>query len=226
MRVWDVSCDTRGDREGVGKSTQVALLSKALTANQIEHVVTREPGGTPLAEEIRQLVLNAHGETLPPAAELLLMFAARALHLGNVIEPSLAAGRWVLCDRFTDATYAYQGAGRGVDERSIAQLESLVQGARQPDLTILLDLRWASRSRACRSAAPLRARRRPPIASSASRRNSSTGCAAGIFGAGGGRATAHHRDRRQQTRGGGEESDAIPRPHGESIFQSSCSASW
>jgi dTMP kinase len=126
--------------EGVGKSTQVGLLSKALSANRIEHVVTREPGGTPLAEQIRQLVLKAGGEAVPPAAELLLMFAARAVHLENLIEPNLKAGRWVLCDRFTDATYAYQGAGRGVDGRSIAQLETLVQGARQPDLTILLDL--------------------------------------------------------------------------------------
>ncbi len=126
--------------EGVGKSTQLARISKSLSERGIAHVVTREPGGTPLAEQIRDLVLTAHGEALPDAAELLLMFAARAVHLKNLIEPNLAAGRWVLCDRFTDATYAYQGAGRGVAEDRIRQLESLVQGARRPDLTLLLDL--------------------------------------------------------------------------------------
>jgi len=125
--------------EGVGKSTQVARLSAALRQRGIDHVVTREPGGTPLAESIRALVLTRHPEPLPPTAELLLMFAARAVHLNNLIEPNLADGRWVLCDRFTDATYAYQGGGRGVSESSIRQLESLVQGARRPDLTFLLD---------------------------------------------------------------------------------------
>ena len=98
--------------EGVGKTTQVARLSSALNARGIAHVVTREPGGTPLAESIRQVVLTAREETLPPTAELLLMFAARAVHLANHIEPNLRAGRWVICDRFTDATYAYQGGGR------------------------------------------------------------------------------------------------------------------
>src|SRR5271165_6800097 len=101
--------------EGVGKSTQIARLAHTLSDRGIAHVVTREPGGTPLAEEIRGLVLGRRGEVLPEAAELLLMFAARAVHLRNLIEPNLAAGRWVLCDRFTDATYAYQGAGRGID---------------------------------------------------------------------------------------------------------------
>jgi dTMP kinase len=125
--------------EGVGKSTQLALLSAALLKRGIDHVVTREPGGTPLAESIRELVLTRHPEPLPASAELLLMFAARAVHLGNLIEPGLAAGRWVVCDRFTDATYAYQGGGRGVPLQHIQQLESLVQGARRPDLTFLLD---------------------------------------------------------------------------------------
>ena len=126
--------------EGVGKTTQVARLSEALQARGIAHVVTREPGGTPLAEKIRGLVLdNARDEALPPTAELLLMFAARATHLANHIEPNLLAGRWVVCDRFTDATYAYQGGGRGVDPNHIRQLEILVQGARRPDLTVLLD---------------------------------------------------------------------------------------
>jgi dTMP kinase len=125
--------------EGVGKTTQVTRLSEALTGRGIAHVVTREPGGTPLAERIRDIVLNAQGETLPPIAELLLMFAARAVHLENHIEPQLRAGRWVVCDRFTDATYAYQGAGRRLGLDTIRQLEIMVQGARRPDLTVLLD---------------------------------------------------------------------------------------
>jgi dTMP kinase len=125
--------------EGVGKSTQIARLSAALHERGIDHVVTREPGGTPLAENIRSLVLTRRPEPLPSTAELLLMFAARAVHLGNLIEPNLAAGRWVLCDRFTDATYAYQGGGRGLEVNSIRQLESMVQGARRPDLTFVLD---------------------------------------------------------------------------------------
>jgi dTMP kinase len=125
--------------EGVGKSTQVQILARALASRGIDSVVTREPGGTPLAEQIRGLVLAPRAETLPPLAELLLMFAARAVHLHNLIEPQLHAGRWVLCDRFTDATYAYQGAGRGIAPASIAVLEELVQDGRRPDLTVLLD---------------------------------------------------------------------------------------
>jgi dTMP kinase len=125
--------------EGVGKTTQVARLSKELTERGIVHVVTREPGGTPLAERIRDLVLTGKDEALPPVAELLLMFAARAVHLNNHVEPNLTAGRWVVCDRFTDATYAYQGGGRGMDLNHIRQLEIMVQGARRPDLTVLLD---------------------------------------------------------------------------------------
>ena len=125
--------------EGVGKTTQVARLSEALRARGIGHVVTREPGGTPLAEKIRGIVLNEQGEALPPTAELLLMFAARAVHLANHVEPHLKAGRWVVCDRFTDATYAYQGGGRGLNTDHICQLETMVQGSRRPDLTVLLD---------------------------------------------------------------------------------------
>jgi dTMP kinase len=125
--------------EGVGKTTQVARLSEALSARGIDHVVTREPGGTPLAERIREIVLKSGDEVLPPTAELLLMFAARAVHLTNLIEPHLQAGRWVVCDRFTDATYAYQGGGRRLGEDDIRQLEAMVQGARRPDLTVLLD---------------------------------------------------------------------------------------
>ncbi|HTB27784.1 MAG TPA: dTMP kinase, partial [Steroidobacteraceae bacterium] len=126
--------------EGVGKSTQVARLASTLAGRGIAHVVTREPGGTPLAERIRDLVLTPGAERVPDSAELLLMFAARSVHLENWIEPSLAAGRWVICDRFTDATYAYQGAGRGLEQATIAQLERLVQGSRRPDLTLLLDV--------------------------------------------------------------------------------------
>jgi dTMP kinase len=125
--------------EGVGKTTQVARLSTALNSRGIPHVVTREPGGTPLAEDIRQVVLTAREEPLPSIAELLLMFAARAVHLGNHIEPNLQAGRWVICDRFTDATYAYQGGGRQLSAEPIRDLERMVQGGRRPDLTILLD---------------------------------------------------------------------------------------
>jgi dTMP kinase len=126
--------------EGVGKSTQVARLSRTLEERGIAHVLTREPGGTPLSEQIRDLVLRPGGESVPPAAELLLMFAARAVHLHNFIEPALEAGRWVICDRFTDATFAYQGAGRGMNLEVIAALQNLVQGGRRPQLTLLLDV--------------------------------------------------------------------------------------
>jgi dTMP kinase len=126
--------------EGVGKTTQVARLSAALRARGVEHVVTREPGGTALAEKIRDLVLSPREEALPSVAELLLMFAARSVHLANHIEPNLAAGRWVVCDRFTDATYAYQGAGRGMSLKDIGRLETLVQGKRRPELTVVLDV--------------------------------------------------------------------------------------
>jgi dTMP kinase len=125
--------------EGVGKSTQVARLSAVLTARHIDHVVTREPGGTPLAESIRQIVLTAREEPMSATAELLLMFAARAVHIANLVQPSLRAGTWVICDRFTDATYAYQGGGRQLRMDHIRELESMVQGALRPDLTILLD---------------------------------------------------------------------------------------
>jgi dTMP kinase len=125
--------------EGVGKTTQMGRISTMLAERGIAHVVTREPGGTPLAESIREVVLTAREEKLPPTAELLLMFAARAVHLANLIEPNLAAGIWVICDRFTDATYAYQGGGRRLNAQPIAALENMVQGTRRPDLTLLLD---------------------------------------------------------------------------------------
>lgn len=125
--------------EGVGKSTQVMLAAAFLRQRGLEVVVTREPGGTPLAEQIRRLVLEPHGEVLDGTAELLLMFAARAVHLGNLIEPALERDAWVLCDRFTDATEAYQGAGRGVPLADIHALERIAQRGRRPDLTLLLD---------------------------------------------------------------------------------------
>ena len=125
--------------EGAGKSTAQAFLAARLEASG--HVVkqTREPGGTPLAEEIRRSLLSAEGEAPVALTELLLVFAARAQHLSKVIEPALNRQEWVICDRFTEATYAYQGAARGMS-RAIAQLEALVQGARRPDTVLLMDL--------------------------------------------------------------------------------------
>jgi len=125
--------------EGVGKSTQIERLRAALEADGREVVATREPGGTPLAERIREVVLNDRGEPVPPMAELMLMFAARAVHTENRIRPALARGAWVLCDRYTDATYAYQGGGRGIAAADIAPLAALAQRGLGPDLTILLD---------------------------------------------------------------------------------------
>jgi len=125
--------------EGVGKSTQVTLAAEHLRARGVEAVVTREPGGTPLAEAIRRLVLEPQSDHVDGVVELLLMFAARAVHLQNLIEPALARGAWVLCDRFTDATEAYQGAGRGVPIEHIRSLEVIAQRGRRPDLTLLLD---------------------------------------------------------------------------------------
>ena len=125
--------------EGVGKSTQLANAASTLDALGVECVVTREPGGTPMAESIRELLLAPRDEPVNETTELLLMFAARAQHLHTRILPELEAGRWVLCDRFTDATFAYQGGGRGVPADRIALLESLVQGTVRPYHVILLD---------------------------------------------------------------------------------------
>jgi dTMP kinase len=125
--------------EGAGKSTQIAALGDALRARGRNLLVTREPGGTPRAERIRELLLETSDEPMPAACELLLVFAARASHVENVIRPALERGVWVICDRFTDATYAYQGGGRGMDRDQIALLERLVQGSLRPDLTLLLD---------------------------------------------------------------------------------------
>ncbi|MCC7516251.1 MAG: dTMP kinase [Pseudomonadales bacterium] len=126
--------------EGVGKSTNIACIESFLQQQAIAYIKTREPGGTPLAEELRQLLLSPREETVSEKTELLLMFAARAQHLQQVILPALQQGLWVVCDRFTDATYAYQGGGRGLSIEMIAALEALVQEGLQPDLTLLLDV--------------------------------------------------------------------------------------
>lgn len=126
--------------EGVGKTTNLDFIQSCLERQGIDVVRTREPGGTPLAEDIRELLLSPREEPVAELTELLLMFAARAQHLQQVIRPALKAGSWVLCDRFTDATYAYQGGGRGMDTAQIAILEQLVQSELRPDLTLLLDL--------------------------------------------------------------------------------------
>ena len=126
--------------EGAGKGSNIEAIKGFLQKRGIECIITREPGGTPLAEDIRALLLQQRPQPMDGLCELLLMFAARAQHLAEVIEPALAAGRWVLCDRFTDATYAYQGGGRWLDKATIARLEEMVQGPRRPDLTVILDL--------------------------------------------------------------------------------------
>lgn len=125
--------------EGVGKSTQLENAATVLREQGIDVLVTREPGGTPMAESIREILLAPREELVNEITELLLMFAARAQHLHSRILPELAAGRWVLCDRFTDATFAYQGGGRGVPAESIATLETMVQGEVRPDHVVLLD---------------------------------------------------------------------------------------
>ncbi|MBI3772808.1 MAG: dTMP kinase [Gammaproteobacteria bacterium] len=125
--------------EGVGKSTNLEFIRNFLLSRGKEVVMTREPGGTPLAEEIRALLLDHMHDNMARDTELMLMFAARAQHIAEVIKPALSKGKWVVCDRFTDATYAYQGGGRGIDPKRIAQLEDWVQGKLRPDLTILLD---------------------------------------------------------------------------------------
>jgi len=125
--------------EGVGKSTNLAYLEQLLVAAGEKVVVTREPGGTPLGEQIRQWVLMGDHAGLPAEVETLLMFAARAQHLNDVIRPALADGAWVLCDRFTDATFAYQGGGRGATIDLLEQLKRAIQRDLEPDLTLLFD---------------------------------------------------------------------------------------
>ncbi len=126
--------------EGSGKSTNIHFLHQLLIGRGIDVVLTREPGGTALGERIRELLLGHHGAPIGIDAELLLMYAARAQHMHDVIQPSLAAGRWVLCDRFIDASYAYQGGGRGVDSQRIDQLDRWLLGTFRPHLTFYLDI--------------------------------------------------------------------------------------
>lgn len=141
--------------EGAGKSTMLAFVEAWLRERGHQVLVTREPGGTELGERVRELLLHRHELEISPESETLLMFAARAEHLVRVIRPALGAGTTVLCDRFTDATYAYQGGGRGVLPARIAALESWVQGDLRPDLTLLLDVPVAvGLSRASNRSAP------------------------------------------------------------------------
>jgi dTMP kinase len=125
--------------EGVGKSTNIEFISNYLKSKDITTIETREPGGTKTAEEIRRVLLNTEGETVPEIAELLLFFAARSFHVENLIKPAINQGHYVICDRFSDATIAYQGYGRGFDVKDINIIAAWVQKKLQPDLTILLD---------------------------------------------------------------------------------------
>lgn len=126
--------------EGAGKSTNLEFIRRLLESEGYQVLFTREPGGTTLGEDIRELLLGHKHTGMADDTELLLMFGARAEHLARKIKPALESGKWVLCDRFTDASYAYQGGGRGIDPERIRQLENWVQGGLKPDLTLLLDL--------------------------------------------------------------------------------------
>ncbi len=123
--------------DGAGKSTQMSRIESFLTSRSIDYVMTREPGGTPLGEKLREILLH---QDMHPETEALLMFASRAEHLSSLIKPALQAGKWVISDRFTDASFAYQGGGRGIGYERLAELETWVQGEFQPDLTLLFDL--------------------------------------------------------------------------------------
>ncbi len=127
-------------QDGAGKTTNLSVIRDALESSGIPIVQSREPGGTPWGEALRELILNYRDTDIVPTAELLTIFAARAQHIHQVIAPALSVGKWVLCDRFTDATYAYQGGGRGISLDAIALLEHMVQGQLQPDLTLLFDV--------------------------------------------------------------------------------------
>lgn len=126
--------------DGAGKSSAIRFIADYLSQHNIEFIVTREPGGTEIAEKIRHIILEHHQEQMHPITELLLYFASRAQHLAQVIIPALQQGKWVLCDRFTDSTYAYQGAARRLKNEKVAILEQLVQEDLRPNLTILLDI--------------------------------------------------------------------------------------
>ena len=126
--------------EGVGKSTNINFICEILDDIGIKHISTREPGGTPVAEKIRDLLLAIDNKSICAMSEFLMIFAGRAQHIHELIEPALVEGTWVVCDRFTDATYAYQGAGRGLPAELIEQLEVIVQGSIRPDLTLIFDI--------------------------------------------------------------------------------------
>lgn len=126
--------------EGAGKSTVISFITNFLQQRQIGFVSTREFGGTEIAEKIRHVILSHHDEIMCDDTELLLAFAARAQHLAALIIPTLTCGKWVICDRFTDSSYAYQGGGRGIPEQRISEIENWVQGDLRPDFTILLDI--------------------------------------------------------------------------------------
>jgi len=126
--------------EGVGKSTNLAFVQSLLSQQGIPFITTREPGGTPLAEKIRDLLLDKNNDEMTDTTELMLVFAARAQHVESLIEPALNRGDWVICDRFTDSTYAYQGGGRGMSLELIQQIDEVALSQYQPDQTILLDL--------------------------------------------------------------------------------------
>jgi dTMP kinase len=126
--------------EGAGKTTVADRITQALRARGVTVHATREPGGTPVAERVRAVVLDRGEEHISATAETLLMFGARQIHVDNLIRPALTRGEWVLCDRFTDATHAYQGGGRGVDRQLIDRLAQAVHGDLQPDCTLLLDV--------------------------------------------------------------------------------------
>jgi dTMP kinase len=141
--------------EGVGKTTNLGFIHDYLQQQQVEHILTREPGGCELSEKIRHLLLDKSSEAISDQAELLLIFAARAQHIKTTIEPALAAGQWVICDRFTDASYAYQGGGRGIDITAISWLESWVQDTLRPDLTLLFDAPTEIGMRRAKNRSPL-----------------------------------------------------------------------
>lgn len=125
--------------EGVGKSSNIQFIAECLAQKDINVVLTREPGGTPLGERVRDILLTEFAEKTLPQTELLLLYAARFAHVEQVIKPALADGNWVICDRFVDATYAYQGAGRGMDFKMIDTLNEWTLGSFKPDVTIILD---------------------------------------------------------------------------------------
>lgn len=127
-------------QDGAGKSTNLAVMQSFLEEQNVDFLVTREPGGTRFGETLREVLLSSSDDVICDMSELLIVFAARAQHIEQVIEPALKSGKWVLCDRFTDASYAYQGGGRGINNAHIAQLEQMVQSSLRPDLTLLLDL--------------------------------------------------------------------------------------